>query len=658
MERFKSYLLGNFEQLFILGVLVATTVINYTVPAKLAFLNFYFLPVILAAYYLDRRKAMLGAVLSVVYTLIYLVYSPHSFLTVSTETDLYLHFAAWAGFLLLTGGVLGSVQEKLRSEVESTRLLNDDLRRNEEELSRANVALRDYSEDLESRVARRTEELEQSKVAIESLKGKVEEALYRTMDPSVVNLMIEGRLRNEKRDMSVLFSDLVGFTAYSEKLPPEVVIGELNRYLDQMEPVLLTYHGHIDKYMGDAIMAEFGAPLDFDTHRLQAVLCGLKLQEKLAAGAFPWQMRIGIGSGTSIAGLIGSRRQSYTAIGDVVNLASRLETACRPGMIVIDRETYDSVRHLVDARPLRHLRGSDADTVEKENEARELRALLEENQDDVDACYRLGQLCLALGDTSESLEYIERAMQLDPTRTDLKVAFADARLGVGNGNAIRVRGRSQPTEAFEVLGLRDPLEDRNRIPASFYEKYAQAAELIRVPEDVILPVEALDGSVGHSRTVAMVAYALADSMRLPESEKTTIMQAGFLADIGKEVLPPHLLNRGGGLSQSEYEIVREHPVESVRILRKHGYQNERMLEIVLHSHEYYDGSGYPNGLRGEAIPLGSGIVCVADTYAALTAKRSYREAWDRHAALDEMGRNVDKGLYDPQVVGQLDRLMR
>ena len=171
MERFKSYLLGNFEQVFILAVLVATTVINYVIPAKLAFLSFYFLPIILAAYYLDRRKAMLGAVLSVVYTLIYLVYRPELFLTVSTQFDLYVHFAAWAGFLLLTGGVLGSVQEKLRTEIDSTRRLNDDLHRNQEELSRANVALEAYSEDLESRVAVRTEELEQSKVAIESLKG-------------------------------------------------------------------------------------------------------------------------------------------------------------------------------------------------------------------------------------------------------------------------------------------------------------------------------------------------------------------------------------------------------------------------------------------------------------------------------------------------------
>ena len=478
------------------------------------------------------------------------------------------------------------------------------------------------------------------------------------MDPAVVNLMIEGRLPNEKRQVSVLFSDLVGFTEYSEKLPPEVVISELNRYLHEMEPVLLTYHGHIDKYMGDGIMVEFGAPLDFDTHRLQAVLASLKLQQKLADGGFPWQMRIGVASGTVIVGLIGSRRQSYTAIGDVVNLASRLESSCRPENILVDRDTYEFVRHLVDARPMREFDGSDPELEEKQHEAAELRRRVEQDTSDVESHYRLGQLCMALVDTGDSLQYLERAMQLEPTRTELKIAYAEARLASTNGSGMSVRGRSARIEAFEVLGLRNPLEDRNRIPAAFYEKYREAAELLRIPDDVVLPIEALDASVGHSRMVAMIAYALADEMELSESEKVTVTQAAYLADVGKEVIPWHLLNRGGGLSKGEYEIVREHPVESVRILRNNGYQNNAMLEIVRHSHEHHDGSGYPDGLKGDAIPTGARIVAVADTYGALTSKRSYREAWNRQAALDEIGCGAQNGVYAPSIVERLDCMMR
>jgi len=82
-----------------------------------------------------------------------------------------------------------------------------------------------------------------------------------------------------------------------------------------------------------------------------------------------------------------------------------------------------------------------------------------------------------------------------------------------------------------------------------------------------------------------------------------------------------------------------------------------MLKIIHHSHENVDGSGYPEGLKGEEIPLGSRIVAVADAYDALTSWRPYRERIDRNAALDEIHRSVKKGLYDPQVEQILARLM-
>src|SRR5207244_5672372 len=146
-----------------------------------------------------------------------------------------------------------------------------------EELNRANASLKDYTENLEYKVTERTEELEKSKHSIEALKAKVEEALYATMDSSVVKLLIEGRLRNEKRNVSILFSDLVGFTTHSEQNPPEIVIRDLNRYIGDMEPILLAYRGHIDRYMGDGIMCEFGAPLDYETYRILSVLAALKM---------------------------------------------------------------------------------------------------------------------------------------------------------------------------------------------------------------------------------------------------------------------------------------------------------------------------------------------------------------------------------------------
>jgi tetratricopeptide (TPR) repeat protein len=454
-----------------------------------------------------------------------------------------------------------------------------------------------------------------------------------------------------------MFADLCGFTSYSEDLPPEVVIGELNRYLAAMEPVLLTYRGHIDKYIGDGIMAEFGAPLDYETHRLQAVVAALKLQEKLSRSDFPWKMRVGIASGASIAGLIGSQRQSYTTIGDVVNLASRLEQTARPGEVLVDLATYDAIKHLVVGERRREWLGDSDEVAEKESELSELRNQLAERPNDAAMSFRMAELHQALGEMPEAVSLFERAVRLAPARTDYKVAYADAGILANTRGGIAVKGRSQRIEAYAITGFRDPLANRNAIPQAFYDDYAAVAGRIDISPDLVLPVEVLDGSVGHSLMVAVIAYAIADRMGLAEKERFETMQAGFLADIGKDMVP-YLLNRTGGLRLDEFNVIREHPVESVRTLRRHGWKNPRILDIVRHSHERFNGGGYPDGLAGDRIPIGSRIVALADSYAALTSRRPYREAWDRKAALGEIASGARKGDYDPAVAEVLDRLMR
>ena len=137
---------------------------------------------------------------------------------------------------------------------------------------------------------------------------KVEEALYSTMDASVVKLIIEKRLRTEKRKISILFSDLKNFTLFSKERRPEVVTTDLNRLFEELEEVLLDYKAHIDKYLGDGIMVEFGAPTDYERHSLMATVAGLTIQERLSAGNYPWQMRVGISTGEPIIVLIGQRR--------------------------------------------------------------------------------------------------------------------------------------------------------------------------------------------------------------------------------------------------------------------------------------------------------------------------------------------------------------
>ena len=716
LEGLKAYLLKNFEQAFVLLTLVATVLINYFVEQKIAFLNFYFLPIILAGYYLGRTKAVLGAVFSFLVMLLYVYVRPEAFstsqgnLAADPQIALYLQVLTWGSFLVLAGAVVGGLHEKLAREFETTRrqnevlqkqqdelnvvnvalkasadnlaFLNQELQRRQEELNHAHVALKDYSENLEVKVRERTEELnranatlkdyaenleykvkerteelEKSKQSIESLKAKVEEALYSTMDSSVVKLIIEGRLRNEKRNVSVLFSDLVGFTTHSEQNPPEVVIRDLNRYIGDMEPILLTYRGHIDRYMGDAIMCEFGAPLDIETYRILSVLAAIKMQEKTAKMNYPWEMRIGVCSGSTITGLVGSKRQSYTAIGDVVNIAARLQKACVPGKVLIDRYTYESVSLFIEARKKRDIPAKEVLETDKERQLEALHEKVAAEPGNAFHHFQIGQIHLELNEPVEAFQYFERSLHLDPNEMKYKLAYAEAGLKLRESEKIDIKGRRQRIEAYEVIGIKDPFEDRKKVSQSFAHEYQYVHNLIEIPSDVILPVEALDGSIGHSKMVAIFAYAIATSFNLPEKDKLDILHAGFLADIGKEIVPHHLLNRMGSLSSWELDMVKMHPVEGARTLRKMGYDNEELIKIVYHSHENYNGTGYPDGLKGEDIPLGSRIVAVADAYDALISWRPYRDPWERHVALDEIARGVGKGIYDPKVADGLIKIM-
>jgi len=143
-------------------------------------------------------------------------------------------------------------------------------------------------------------------------------------------------LGGEERMVTVLFSDIAGFTTLSEKLKPVDLVLLLNEYLTAMCEIILARDGIIDKFEGDAIMAEFGVPIAYENHADQACAAALEMQEKLAALRQQWKeenrpqlrMRIGINSGEAIVGNMGSRDVfDYTVIGDSVNLGARLEGA-------------------------------------------------------------------------------------------------------------------------------------------------------------------------------------------------------------------------------------------------------------------------------------------------------------------------------------------
>jgi adenylate cyclase len=175
------------------------------------------------------------------------------------------------------------------------------------------------------------------------------------------------RLGGERRNLTVFFSDLAGFTSLSEQLTPEEVVTLLNRYLTAMTDIILAGGGLIDKYEGDAIMALWGAPLPQEDHAARACLAAIENQRRLAdlrrefeaSGLPPVYSRIGINTGEMIIGNMGSsQRFDFTVIGDSVNLASRLEGANKTygTRVIISEDTYRQAAARVEARELDLLR--------------------------------------------------------------------------------------------------------------------------------------------------------------------------------------------------------------------------------------------------------------------------------------------------------------
>lgn len=196
-------------------------------------------------------------------------------------------------------------------------------------------------------------------------KRAIRNAFAHYVSPVVVDELAKNpqtlKLGGRRENITVLFSDIVGFTTLAEKLTPEDTVALLNDYLTVMTEVIFGFHGTLDKYQGDAIMALFGAPLADPSHGINACASALGMRKALVALHERWNgiqslpfkdelirldFRVGIATGPAIIGNVGSeKRFDYTAIGDIVNLGSRLESVNkRYGThIIVDKETFATI---------------------------------------------------------------------------------------------------------------------------------------------------------------------------------------------------------------------------------------------------------------------------------------------------------------------------
>jgi len=190
-------------------------------------------------------------------------------------------------------------------------------------------------------------------------KRKLRSAFERSVGPQIMEaILASGRdfLKGERSQVTVLFSDMRGFTSIAERTEAESLVTILHEHLEAMTSIIMEYEGTLDKFMGDEVMALFGAPLPLEDHALRAVRTALEMQgahKELmahweAAGQEAVPIGIGINSGDMIVGQIGSSKfTDYTVIGDNVNLGSRLCGVAKGHQILISEATYQLARHAV-----------------------------------------------------------------------------------------------------------------------------------------------------------------------------------------------------------------------------------------------------------------------------------------------------------------------
>jgi hypothetical protein len=172
--------------------------------------------------------------------------------------------------------------------------------------------------------------------------------------------------------------------------------------------------------------------------------------------------------------------------------------------------------------------------------------------------------------------------------------------------------------------------------------------------DVVEADDAYTGS--HSRGVVELSLAVSDRLGLGFQQRRNVEFAALLHDVGKIAVPDEIINKDGPLNDEEWAVMHKHTIEGERMLKRIGGVLAEVGVIVRASHEDFDGSGYPDGLAGDEIPIEARIVTCCDAFSAMTTTRSYRKAMSTEAAIEELRRCAGT-QFDPQVVAALVELV-
>ncbi len=202
---------------------------------------------------------------------------------------------------------------------------------------------------------------------VESMKetDRVSLILGKVVSPLAAKKILESRdlfaIKGERRDVTLLHADLRGFNTLSENMTPQNLVEALNQYFSLINEIVFKYEGMLDRFMGDAAIAVWGAPIPHEDKEWRAVQAALEIQEalkdfnisRIKKGNPPFTVGIGIHTGTVVSGNLGSeKRYDYTVIGEPLHIATRLCAMATPGQTVVSEETFEKVKKQVEAKPL------------------------------------------------------------------------------------------------------------------------------------------------------------------------------------------------------------------------------------------------------------------------------------------------------------------
>ena len=222
----------------------------------------------------------------------------------------------------------------------------------------------------------------------------------------------------------------------------------------------------------------------------------------------------------------------------------------------------------------------------------------------------------------------------------------------------------------KVRGIEAGADDFLNKPIFPEELFARVRSLLKMKEftdelenaeavlfSLALGVESRDPYTGnHCERLSRYGSDLGHHLGLDAESIVALKRGGYLHDLGKVTVPDEILKKGANLSPAEWEIMKQHPITGEAICKP--LRSFRLvLPIIRHHHEHWNGSGYPDGLRGEQIPLLARVLQVVDVYDALRTQRPYKPALEHQAAEDTMVREAEAGLWDPMLVNEFFRML-